>query len=55
VLLKSSSPLPDDLRAHLQPERDLGVRLALGGVQHQLRALHIPVGQRQPRRTALKL
>jgi hypothetical protein len=55
VLRESSSPLTDDLRAHLQTGRDLGVRYALGGKEDDLRALHIAIGQRQLRRTRLKL
>jgi len=54
MVRESSPPLTDDLRAHLKPGRDLGVRQAIGGVEHQLRALHIPVGQRQLRRPPLK-
>jgi hypothetical protein len=53
--LESSSPLTNDLGAHLKPDRDLGVRQAISGIEHQLRALHIAIGQRQLRRTALKL
>ncbi|MDQ6749922.1 MAG: hypothetical protein M3Z33_04095 [Actinomycetota bacterium] len=52
---ESSAPLPHDLRAHVQTDRDLGVRHALGGEQHDLRALHVAVGQRQLRRPRLKL
>jgi hypothetical protein len=52
---ESSSPLTDDLRTHLQTGRDLGVRYPLGGKQNDLRALHIAIGQRQLRRTRLKL
>jgi hypothetical protein len=55
VLGESSPPLTDDLRAHLQTGRDLGVRGALGGKQHDLGALHIAIGQRQPRRARPKL
>jgi len=55
MLGESSPPLPHDLRAHLKTSRDLGVRHALGGIQHDLRALHVAVGQRQLRRTRLKL
>ncbi|MDQ3677487.1 MAG: hypothetical protein M3401_11910 [Actinomycetota bacterium] len=54
MLRESSSPLTDDLRAQ-QTGRDLGVRYALGGEQDDLRALHIAMGQRQLRRTRLKL
>jgi hypothetical protein len=52
---ESSPPLTNDLGAHLKPGRDLSVRQAISGIEHQLRALHIPVGQRQPRRSSLKL
>jgi hypothetical protein len=55
LFAKSSPPLPDDLRAHPKPSGDLGVRQTLGGVQHDLRALHIAIRQRQPRRPPLKL
>jgi len=46
VLDESSPPLTDDLRAHLKAPGDLGVRHAIGGVEHDLRALHITVGER---------
>jgi hypothetical protein len=52
---KSSPPLTNDLAAHLKPGRDLGVRQAISGVEHQLRALHIAVRQRQLRRATLEL
>jgi hypothetical protein len=52
---ESSPPLTNDLGAHLEPGRDLDVRQPISGVEHQLRALHIPVGQRQLRRATLKL
>jgi hypothetical protein len=55
LLGESSSPLTDDLRAHLQTGPDLGVRYALGGKQDDLRALHIAIRQRQLRRARLKL
>jgi hypothetical protein len=55
MLTKSSPPLPDDLGAHVQARRDLGVGHALGGVQDDPRALHIAISQRQLRRTRLKL
>jgi hypothetical protein len=45
--MKSSPPLPDDLRAHLKPVGDLHVGQAVGRVQHDLRALHIAVRERQ--------
>jgi hypothetical protein len=47
LFAESSSPLPHDLRAHPQPTGDLHVGQALGGVEHDLRALHIAVRQRQ--------
>jgi hypothetical protein len=52
---ESSPPLTNDLGAHLKPGRDLGVGQAISGVKHQLRALHIPIGQRQLRRAPLEL
>jgi len=55
MLGESSPPLTDDLRAHLQTRRDLGVRYALGGEQHDPGALHVAIGQRQLRRARLKL
>jgi hypothetical protein len=55
IAVKSSSPLTHDLGAHLKPARDLDVRQTISGIEHQLRALHIPVGQRQLRRATLKL
>jgi hypothetical protein len=51
---ESSPPLTNNLGAHLKPGRDLGVRQAVSGIQHQLRALHITVRQRQLRRPPLK-
>jgi len=52
---ESSPPLTHDLRAHLKTPGDLGIRYAISGVEHDLRALHITVSQRQPRRPRLKL
>jgi hypothetical protein len=52
---ESSPPLTNNLGAHLKTTRDLSVRQAISGVEHQLRALHIPIGQRQLRRAPLKL
>jgi hypothetical protein len=52
---ESSPPLPDDLRAHPQAAGDLHVRQALSGHQHELRALHIPIGKRQLGGPPLKL
>jgi hypothetical protein len=47
LFAESSPPLPDDLRAHPKPTGDLRVGQALGGVEHDLRALHIAVRKRQ--------
>ncbi|MCA1678391.1 MAG: hypothetical protein LC777_05300 [Actinobacteria bacterium] len=47
LFTKSSSPLPNDLRAHPQAAGDLHVGQALSGHEHELRALHIPIGKRQ--------
>jgi hypothetical protein len=47
LFAKSSPPLPDDLRAHLKPTGDLHVRQPRGRVQHDLRALNVPIRQRQ--------
>jgi hypothetical protein len=47
LFAKSSPPLPDDLRAHLKAAGDLHVGQTVGGVQHDLRALHVAVGKRQ--------
>jgi len=47
LFAKSSPPLPDDLRAHLQPPGDLHVRQTLGRVEHELRALHVAIAKRQ--------
>src|SRR6266542_2726708 len=55
LFAKSSPPLPDDLRAHLKPRGDLDVGQALGGVEHDLRALHVTVGERQLGGAPLKL
>jgi hypothetical protein len=47
LFVKSSPPLPDDLRAHLKPVGDLHVGQTVGGIEHDLRALHIPIRERQ--------
>jgi len=54
LFAKSSPPLSDDLRAHLKAARDLHVRQPLGRVQHDLRALHIAIWQRQLRGSPLQ-
>jgi hypothetical protein len=46
VLVKAFSPPPDDDVVHLQPPRDVNVRHSIGGIEHQLRALHLLVGER---------
>jgi hypothetical protein len=55
LFVESSSPLPDDLRAHLKPTGDLDVRQALGGVEHDLCSLHVAVRERQLAGPPLKL
>jgi hypothetical protein len=55
VLGESSSPLPHDLAAHLKTTGDHHVAQAIGRVQHDLRPLHIAVGQRKLRGARLKL
>jgi hypothetical protein len=52
---ESSPPLPHDLRAHLQPRGDLPVAEPVGRAQHDLRPLHVAVGQREFPRARLKL
>jgi len=52
---ESSSPLPHDLRAHLQARGDLAVAEPVGRVQDDLRPLHVSVGQREFPRARLKL
>jgi hypothetical protein len=55
LFAKSSPPLPDDLRAHLKPTGDLHVRQPRGRVEHDLRALNVPIRQRQLRSPPLQL
>jgi hypothetical protein len=52
---ESSPPLTHHLAAHLKPRGDLDIRQTIRRVEHQLRALHIPIRQRQLRRATLKL
>jgi hypothetical protein len=47
LVAKSSPPLANDLRAHLQPARDLHVGQTLGRVEHDLRTLHVAIRKRQ--------
>src|SRR5918996_4289569 len=44
LLAKASSPAPHRLPADTQPLADLGVGVAVGGHQHELRAQHLAVG-----------
>jgi len=55
LFVESSSPLPDDLRAHLKPTGDLHVRQAISRVEHDLRPLHVAIRQRQLRGPPLEL
>jgi len=47
LFAESSSPLPDDLRAHLKPIGDLHIRHPRRRVEHDLRALHVAIRERQ--------
>jgi hypothetical protein len=49
LFAESSPPLTDDLRAHLKPTGDLHVGQTIGRVEHDLRALHVPIRERQLR------
>jgi hypothetical protein len=55
LLVKTSSPPPDKLRHHPKPSADLDVTHPLRRIQHQLRALHLPMRPRVARRSMLKL
>jgi hypothetical protein len=54
TFIESSSPLRNDLRAHLKTPSDLHVGQTLSRVQDDLRALHIAIRQRQLRCPALQ-
>jgi hypothetical protein len=55
LFVESSPPLPNHLRAHLKAAGDLYVGYAIGRIEHDLRALHVAIRQRQLRSPALKL
>jgi hypothetical protein len=55
MLLEATSPPAHRLRAHPQPPGDLGVAVALGREQHQLRSQHLPMRPRVARSAMLKL
>jgi hypothetical protein len=52
---KPFSPVRDPVGRHVHPRSDLTIGAPVGGQQHQLRADHNPIGQRQAARPPLKL